>query len=250
MKVILVGCEYVGKSTLAKGIIEWTNRTSGEGRTFHDHFTIPNEELSPEAKEHLMAAPPQLKEMFQRFMIAHHLSHEFFIGPDQNYVGFHIEEAVYAPLYYGYGTGDLQGSRSEALRHDSLKEGVSFKERRGKTNMARAVETEIMRVAPDAVLVLLKATAEVIGRRMREDPHEHQIVREVDIPHVLARFEEEYEESIIEKKFVLDTTDTTPEKTLDEFLKKFEPYFTNADRASNWSKERLEQIDRAWASYL
>lgn len=234
MKLILVGCEYSGKSTLARSIVEWTNRRSGEGRTFHDHFTIPNEELSPEAKEHLMAAPPQLKEMFQRFMIAHHLSHEFFTGPDQNYVGFHIEEAVYAPLYYGYG----------------IKDGASFKERRGRTKMARAVETELMRVAPDAVLVLLKATVEVIGRRMRKDPHEHQIVREADIPHVLARFEEEYEESIIEKKFVIDTTNTTPEKTLDEFLKKFEPYFTNADRASNWSKERLEQIDRAWASYL
>ena len=236
MKLILVGCGCAGKSTLSRGIIEWTNRTSGEGRTFHDHFAIPNEELSPESKEHLMAAPPLLKEMFQRFMIAHHLSRVFFIGTDQNYVGFHIEEAVYAPLYYGYGTKDS---------------GASHRSGEGqRTKRARAMETELMRIAPDTVLVLLKATAEVISRRMRDDPHEHQIVKEEDIPRVLGRFDEEYAGSIIQKKFVLDTTDTTPEETLDQFLEQFEPYFTDADRASSWSKDRMEQIDRAWASYL
>ena len=113
MKLILAGCEYVGKTTLAGGIVKWTNSTAGEGRTFHDHFAVPNHELSPESKEHLLAAPPQLKEMFQRFMIAHHLSRDFFIGPDQNFIGYHIEEAVYAPLYYGYGGKDSEaGFRS------------------------------------------------------------------------------------------------------------------------------------------
>jgi hypothetical protein len=77
MKLTLIGCEYVGKTTLAGGIAEWTNSTAGEGRGFHDHFAIPNEELSRESKEHPMTAPPQLKEMFQRFMIAHHLSRDF-----------------------------------------------------------------------------------------------------------------------------------------------------------------------------
>ncbi len=236
MKLTIIGCEYAGKTTLSQGIVSWTNRTVGEGRGFHDHFAMPNEELSPESKEHLMAAPAQLKEMFQRFMIAHHLSRDFFIGPDQNFIGFHIEEAVYAPLYYGYGGEDS---------------GADFRSGTGqRTEMARAVEKELMRLAPDAAVVLLKARPEVIRRRMRDNPHEHQILRDEDTEHVLTRFEEEYEWSLIQNKFTIDTSDRTPQETLDEFVRRFEPYITEADRSPTWGEDRKEQIDRAWASYL
>ena len=236
MKLILVGCEYAGKTTLASGIVQWTNRTAGEGRGFHDHFAIPNHELSPESKEHLMAAPPQLKEMFQRFMVAHHLSRDFFIGPDQNFIGFHIEEAVYAPLYYGYGG---KNSRAE------------FRSGEGqRTKMARAVERELVRIAPETVLVLLKAAPDVVRQRMRDDPHEHQVIRDEDVERVLARFEEEFQWSVIRNKFDIDTSAKAPEETLGEFTERFEPYLTEADRSPTWSKDRREQIDRAWASYL
>ena len=236
MKLTIIGCEYAGKTTLGRGIAEWTTRTAGEGRGFHDHFVIPNEELDAESKEHLMTAPPQLKEMFQRFMIAHHLSHDFFVGPDQNFIGFHIEEAVYAPLYYGYG-----GENSHA----------EFRSPKGqRTEMARAVEREVMRLAPDAALVLLKAKPEVIRERMGADPHEYQLIRDEDIEQVLERFEEEYDWSLIQNKFVIDTSDRTSEETLDEFLKRFEPYFTAADQSPTWEEDRKEQIDRASGSYL
>ena len=236
MKLILAGCEYVGKTTLAGGIVKWTNSTAGEGRTFHDHFAVPNHELSPESKEHLLAAPPQLKEMFQRFMIAHHLSRDFFIGPDQNVIGYHIEEAVYAPLYYGYG-----GKDSEA----------GFRSGEGqRTKMARAVERELMRMAPETVLVLLRAAPEVVQQRMKDDPHEHQVVREEDIKRILGRFEEEYEWSLIQNKFAIDTSVGSAQETLDGFIERFEPYITEADRSPTWSRDRREQIDRAWASYL
>ena len=236
MKLTLVGCEYAGKTTLAEGISKWTDKTSGEGRGFHDHFAIPNYELSPEAKKHLLEAPAQLKEMFQRFMIAHHLSRDFFIGPDQNFIGFHIEEAVYAPLYYGYGGADS---------------GAGFRSGEGqRTKMARAVEREIMRLAPDAALVLLRADAEVIRRRLREAPHEYQVIDEKDVEVVLARFDEEYEGSLLSNKFVLDTSNTTPAETLQQFMEQYEPYWTDADRSPTWAADRQKQIDRAWGSYL
>ena len=44
--------------------------------------------------------------------------------------------------------------------------------------MARRFEQQMLELAPDTVLVLFKADAEVIARRMREAPHTHQIVRE------------------------------------------------------------------------
>ena len=236
MNLILVGCEFAGKTTLANEIVEWSKRTLGRYSHFHDHFTIPSTELEGGARDEYKAASPQIKEMFQRFMIAHHMSRDFFIGPDQNFIGFHIEEAVYAPLYYGYG-----GEES----------GAAFRSGTGqRTEMARAVEKELMRLAPDAAVVLLKARPEVIRQRMRDNPHEHQILRDEDTEHVLTRFEEEYEWSLIQNKFAIDTSDRTPQETLDEFVRRFEPYITEADRSSTWSQDRKEQIDRAWASYL
>ena len=107
-----------------------------------------------------------------------------------------------------------------------------------------------MRLAPDAALVLLKAKPEVIRERMGADPHEYQVIRDEDIEQVLERFEEEYDWSLIQNKFVIDTSDRTSEETIDEFLKRFEPYFTAADRSSTWVEDRKEQIDRASGSYL
>ena len=236
MKLTLVGCEYTGKTTLAEGISKWTDRHHGKGRGFHDHFAMPNHELNEDAKRHLMSAPPQLKEMFQRFMIAHHLSRDFFIGPDQNFIGFHIEEAVYAPLYYGYG-----GEES----------GAAFRSGEGqRTEMARAAEHELMRLAPDAVLVLLRANPDVIRRRMREGPHEDQVIAEKDVEHLLDRFEEEFEASVMPNKLAFDTSESTPQTTLDEFLELYDPHWTDADKSSTWAEDRQQQIDRTWASYL
>ena len=50
MRLILIGCEYAGKTTLANEITKWLKETTGGGRTFHDHFTIPPSEL-PEAEQ-------------------------------------------------------------------------------------------------------------------------------------------------------------------------------------------------------
>ena len=237
MNIILVGCEFAGKTTLAAEIVEWSEANLGGSSHFHDHFTIPSTELSPEAAASYKAVHPQVKEMFQRFMISYHASDGFFGNADHNLMGFHIEEAVYAPLYYGYGGPNTQSP----LRSPNGQ----------RTEMARHMEAEILELAPKVVLVLMKATPEVIRARMAANTYpdvatvERQkksklfgeptrgVVKEEDVEHVLARFEEEFEASLIPNKMVLDTTSATVEETLAEFVAGVQPFLSTTD------KERL-----------
>ncbi len=225
MNVYLVGCEYAGKTTLAREILKWGEKAMGGIRHFHDHFTIPSSELESEAGEALKNAPPQLKEMFQRYILEYHISPgmlDVSRSPDANLMGHAIEEAVYAPLYYGYG-----GKNSGAPRR--APEG-------SRTVVARSMEKKILEYAPSMVLVLMKASPEIIQKRMEAHPETKHgeptrgVVRKEDIEHVLLRFQEEYEWSLIQNKFILDTTSASVEETFSEFLEKHDPYTTEADR--------------------
>ena len=215
MNLVFVGCEYTGKSTIAAKVLKWAERTLGGTSHFHDHFSVPSSELSPEAQESVRQIHPQFLEMFQRYSLTYHLRQAFYDRPDHNLMGYVIEEAVYAPLYYGYGCKHSQATKRSP-------EGQ-------RTEMARRFEGLILERAPDAVLVLFQADPDVITRRMREVPHTHQIVREEDIGHVLSRFEDEVEASLLQKRMVLDTSTSTVEETLAEFVEKYEPFFSNAD---------------------
>ena len=224
MNIILVGCEFCGKTTLASEIEEWSEHTLGGSSHFHDHFTIPSTELMGEAAEEYRNAHPQIKEMFQRFMMAYHISPLFYGHPSHNLMGLHIEEAVYAPLYYGYGGKDSRapGRSPEGQR----------------TKLARQMEEEILERAPETVLVLMKASSDVIKRRMRTSPSPKRelgeptrgVVREHDVEFVLKRFEEEFEASLLKNKIVLDTTTTTVKETLEEFVEKVQSFLTESDR--------------------
>ena len=207
MRLILIGCEYAGKTTLANEIVEWIGRTMGGSRTFHDHFSIPNAELPEEDKKSYSALTPYVRQLFQLYMMNHHFHDSFYSEPDHNLVGFHIEEAIYGPLYYGYAADGDVGSP-----------------------MARRLEEEIMQKAPDTVLILLRARPETIVQRMADTLHEWQIVWEEDVEPVLQRFEEEYEASLIRAKFALDTSDDSVEETLAEFAAQIEPHLTQRDR--------------------
>lgn len=234
MNIILVGCEFAGKTTLANEIVEWSERSLGGSSHFHDHFTIPSTELTGAAAHEYRKAHPQIKEMFQRFMISYHVEPAFYSSPDHNLMGAHIEEAVYAPLYYGYG-----GEDSGALLRSP--EGQ-------RTELARHFDEQILERAPETVLVLVKASPEVIRQRMKENvvPNDatveaqakskpfgeptRGVVREQDVELVLDRFQEEFDASLLKNKMVLDTTDATVEETLVEFVEKMGPFFTDADR--------------------
>lgn len=234
MNIVLVGCEFAGKTTLANEIVQWSERNLGGSSHFHDHFTIPSSELTGKAAEEYKAAHPQIKEMFQRFMMSYHISPGFYGNPDHNLMGLHIEEAVYAPLYYGYGGKDTGAP-------DRSAEG-------GRTELARHMEEEILERAPGTVLVLVKASREVIKQRMKAnifpDPDTvtaqrkskpfgeptRGVVREEDVELVLRRFEEEFEASLLKNKITLNTTSTPVDGTLAEFVQKFQPFLTDADR--------------------
>ena len=66
MNIIMIGCEFTGKTTLSTEIVYWIEENMGDGSHFHDHFTIPSTELSAEAAVNYQAADPQVKEMLQR----------------------------------------------------------------------------------------------------------------------------------------------------------------------------------------
>lgn len=207
MRLILTGCEYAGKTTLANEIVDWIGRTMGSSRTFHDHFSLPNAEFPEEDREQMLNLSPYFRGLFQLYMMNYHLHDAFYSDPDHNIVGFHIEEAVYGPLYYGYDGGVHAASAR-----------------------ARGMDTEIMAKAPDTVLVLLRARPDIIVRRLREAPHECQIVQEKDVELVLQRFEEEHGDSSLRRKIALDTSDVTVQETLREFTAQIEPHLTQADR--------------------
>ena len=226
MRLIMVGCEYAGKTTLANAICAWAERSMGGRFKFHDHFTIPNPELGPEASEQFLTLNPQIKEQYQRFILSHHLEHSFYAGHDHNLVGFHIEEAVYAPLYYGYGGKDS---------------GAPMRSPEGQRSYwARFMEKQLLEIEPETTLVLVTASPEVIARRMKENPHQYQVVQEKDIEYVLQRFKEEFLGSLIWRRLALDTSTRSVEETLAEFLQRVEPYLTDVDRQRLLSHQALK----------
>ena len=187
MRLIIVGCEYSGVTTLINSIHRWGLQY---GINYHldDHFTIPDAfHLSQEEQKAMLDMLPAIKERFQRFQIAYHvkLLHRFshiLLG------GFHIEEIVYGPRYYYPGI-DIE---------------------------IREWEPEM---PSDTILVHLYATNEIIQRRMVENPHPHQLVQSSDVQEILDYFENEFRISWIKKKFSLDTSNLTPDGLLEAFFK-------------------------------
>ena len=121
MRLIITGCEYSGTSTLAKNVAGWIEETLGppipQGMPpFPAHFTFPeigHGALTDEEYVQVNALSPKLKAMIQNHQIMYHMNDAFYADHDNILVGFHIEDAVYAPKYYGYG-GD--GERSHWAR--------------------------------------------------------------------------------------------------------------------------------------
>ena len=116
-------------------------------------------------------------------------------------IGFHIDDAVYGPLYFGYG-GEGEYADRRILSDD--------------------IESKIMKYQPDTVLVLLKANPDVIIERMKSNAHKHQVIKDEDVELLLERFEEAHTNALMRRKFVIDNSDQTIEETFSEFVEKFE----------------------------
>jgi len=229
MKLVLTGCEYAGVTTLMKSIAQWGKTVMGvELGDGHNHFKVPHlshqPDLTDEEQANILAMSPRVKEIFQRYNIEYHLQPGLVQAPNHIVIGMHIDEAVYAPLYYGYGEPGAYAER------------VAF---------ARHTEERLLELAPGFVHVLVKASPEVIARRMKEAPHQNAVLREKDIDFVLREFEKEYERTLIKNKFAIDTSTATAEESFAEFLQKYEPFFSDSDRITiltNKARERGEWL--------
>lgn len=217
MRLIIIGSEYAGKTTLAAQIQQWMERTMGSCTTsFHDHFfpwdpedTSPKKERIDVDLKLLTLNDPEVVEKYTRYVIHYHTHPNFYAKPDHAVVNWYYGDAVYAPLYYGFGGPGEAGDRQV---------------------LARSYDEMLTKTAPDTVLLLVKADAEVIRRRRQETSQPQPFPREQDIELVLGRFEEEFESSLIDRRVVLDTSSTTAPETLTNFVELIQPHLEPADR--------------------
>ena len=217
MRLILAGCEYTGTSTLAFAIDDWMAENIGARfPLIHDHWKLPHTsghpqpDMTEEERQQVLALSPVLREMTQRHSLYYHIQANSWNGPDWMSIGLHIDDAVYSPMYFGYG--------ADHQDHD-------------RKTVSRQVEGSIVRFAPDMVLVHVKASPEVIAQRLAAEPREHSPLKAEDIPEVLTRYEEAVANSTLRHKIVLDTSNATVDETMADFTRKIEPYLSEADRS-------------------
>ena len=160
-------------------------------------------------RQQVLALSPKLKEMTQRHSLYYHTPSE---RNDANamLVGYVFDDSIYGPLYFEYGRPTDPEDRSVVIRH---------------------VERALLKNSPESVLVLVRAEAEVIRRRMREGRHPGGVLQEKDIELVLDRFQYEFRHTLFEKKLALDTSTASVEETLAEFVERVEPHLTESDRS-------------------
>ena len=217
MRLIIIGCEQAGKTTLSAGIRDWLLETTGSCETsFHDHFLpwnphgggIKAEQVESELKL-VELGDITLLEGFCRYIIHYHTHPDFYARQDHAVVNWYYGDAVYAPMYYGFGGPGDYGDRAA---------------------LARRCESELMATAPDTVLVLVKARPEIIRERREREQGLAPYPRDADIDVVLRRFQEEYDGSLIRRRIELDTSDGAPADTLAAFLEQVRPMLTAEDR--------------------
>ena len=199
MRLVLIGCEYVGKTTLVDGVMAWGK---SRGINFHldDHFSIPDQFfLSPDDQQAMLAMPPTIKERFQRFQIYYHLD-VIANHADVLLAGFHIEEAIYGPRYY-------------YPKH-------------AWPPYQRRIETHL---PADTILLLLTATPEVLRQRMASAPHAYPVVPSEDLEAVSEQFEAEYRASWIERKLRIDTSTLQPGELVPTFMRQVKPFLDTRD---------------------
>ena len=240
MRLLLIGCEYAGKHSLGVEISRWWAEQTGDEFlppphiAFHDHFTVPHvvhtighEDHKELSEKQMLTLNPGLMEHYQRYQIFNKLTPGYIRMPDLFLIDWFYSDAVYAPLYYGYGgPGQYADRRS----------------------MARNLAAELRTLMPDMVLVLMKAAPEVIRDRMRNvdktpfpDRHKDTYFKGEDAEVVLDRFQEEYDTSLIKLKFDLDTSDATVEESLREFVRQIRGYLTPEDRLRVLSNRALQE---------
>ena len=242
MRLIIAGCEYSGTTTLSQTFGDWGAANMEGGRwgpnEYHDHWKLPHVSnfsppapdevanvvacypdtkygdytrtgLTHEEQAQIMALSPKLKEMLQRYHLQYHLHPSFYAQDDHIMVGAHIDEGILGPIYFDYGGDGQYADRRPSMRH---------------------YEEQILDLAPDTILVLVTASAEVIRQRMKDNPHLAGALQDADVEHVLERHEEEYADSLLLHKTRLDTSSATIQESTDEIIEKITALMTEKDR--------------------
>ena len=217
MRLIIIGCEYTGKTTLTKAIKKWLEQNMGScTSSFHDHF-LPWDpaEAGPKAKRVVDADmkimtlnDSELLERYLRYGIHYHTHPSFYGNPDHCLVNWYYGDAVYAPIYYGYGGPGAFDRQIMARKYDSL----------------------VMQTAPDTVLVLLKASPDAIRRRRKDDAAPKPYPQDQDIKLVLKRFDEEYNRSLIHRRMMIDTSESTPAEIMEDFVQQIQTHLSSSDQ--------------------
>lgn len=215
MRLLLVGCEYVGGTTLAHAVDDWMFEKMGTRFSLiHEHWKIPHtsghpDDTTSEEQAWLLQASPKFKEMHQRHSLYYHVQANTFNQHDGMVVGGHIEEAVYAPMFFGYG--------GKGEPHD-------------RELVAHQVENTILRFTKDTVIVHITADTNVIVQRMKDDPHENGVISESDIDRVKARFGDLVAWSLLGQKIMVDNSGDISD-TMAQFVTRIEPFLTDTDRS-------------------
>lgn len=219
MKVILAGIEYVGSTTISRMLSDWKLKNMGEPffmGLVHDHSKLPHTSGHPddttlEEQEQILNLSPKLKEMYHRYGMYYHIHH--YVQEDDLSVGFHIEEAVYARRYYGYGLDGEQFDRN---------------------NVFVGIENRIKQITTDPIITVhMVASPDIIESRMfalKDHPeHTNSPLQVEDIEDVMADYQYFISKSDIGPVVKVDTSIDTPEDTLEEVVTLLDPFFTKTD---------------------
>ena len=228
MRLILTGIEYAGKRTLGIEISRWWADQTGEEflepphLSFHDHFTLPHvvhtmghEDHKEQTEMELLNANPGLQQLMQIYNINNKFTRGYLEMPDLFLIDWYYSDAVYAPIYYGYGGPGQYADRQM---------------------IARKFDAEVNELMPDMILVLMKASSETVKKRVEDakspfpSRHQHTYFDVKDTKNVLNLFEEQFEKSLITNKFILDTSTNTVNESLQEFKQQIKPFITSKDR--------------------
>ncbi|MBC78027.1 MAG: hypothetical protein CL745_00270 [Chloroflexi bacterium] len=224
MKIILAGIEYVGTTTIAKMIKDWKLEYTGTpfyDGLMHDHMKIPHTSGHPddttlEEQKQILNLSPKLMEMYHRYHMYYHLHHYF--QRDDLTVGFHIEEAVLARKYFGYG---LEGEAFD-------RENIVFER----------IENRIKQITNDPIIIIhMKADVEVIEKRMENlktsPEHSNSPLLLNDIENVMNDYKHYVDKSTIGPKIEVDTSADSPAETLDKIIDLIKPHISEEDMKKN-----------------